>query len=151
MAFTKKTWVDKGQTGSTPLNATNLNDLEDRISNATAPINDLMDYTKEQQIGIWKDGKKLYRQVFEFSNYNTEYRLDITNLSEVINVEAYFRRKDYTNMSQKVPSRLSSDFQLSFKSIVKEGSTVTVSFENGSAWANAFLKAIIILEYTKTI
>ena len=34
MAFTKKTWVDKGQTGATPLNATNLNNLEDRIAAA---------------------------------------------------------------------------------------------------------------------
>ena len=67
MAFTKKTWVDKGQTGATPLNATNLNNLEDRISNATAPINDLMDYTKEQQIGIWKDGKPIYRKIITYT------------------------------------------------------------------------------------
>ncbi len=31
MAFTKKTWIDRGQTGATPLNATNLNNLENRI------------------------------------------------------------------------------------------------------------------------
>ena len=151
MAFTKKTWVNKGQVGATPLNATNLNNLEDRISNATKPIDNLMDYTKEQQVGVWKDGKKLYRQVFELSSYNTEYSFNIANMSETINVEAYFKRKDYANMSQKVPSRLSSDFQLSFKNIVTEGSTITVSFENGSAWTNVFLKAVVILEYTKTI
>lgn len=37
MAFTKKTWVNKGETGATPLNATNLNDLENRIDNALTP------------------------------------------------------------------------------------------------------------------
>lgn len=33
MAFVKKTWVNQGETGATPLNATNLNDLETRIAN----------------------------------------------------------------------------------------------------------------------
>lgn len=63
MAFVKKTWVNQGETGATPLNATNLNDLETRIANGLSDTG-WLNLPLEAGISVGSTiGKAQYRKV----------------------------------------------------------------------------------------
>ena len=66
MTYVKTNW----ENGKTPINATNLNKIEQGIANALeeAMKENVVYSTEEKRIGTWIDGKPLYRKVIEYFN-----------------------------------------------------------------------------------
>lgn len=63
MNYTKTVWKDLPDT-TTPLNASNLNHIEDGIK---ALYEKTLYSTTEQVVGTWIDGKPIYRKVIEYT------------------------------------------------------------------------------------
>jgi len=110
-------------------------------------------FTDEIDTGMkWIDGKKIYRKVYESTTYATEYNVPINNVSDIIDIKGKIYRSDYANVSQIIPSRLSStEYKISFNScVISSTSSVQIQIEAGTAWSSQMAKIRFIIEYTKT-
>lgn len=84
---------------STPINAANLNQIQTNVETAIHQENAIYS-TTETKIGLWIDGKPIYRQIFQgnsptvqsaHSNFETMSKQvgTISNLKKVINVQEH--------------------------------------------------------------
>lgn len=76
MAYTKTEWQN-GASGNTPINATNLNNIENGVATNDMNITALYERDNysdtEQLVGKWVDGTNLYRRVYSKSDtYSTK-------------------------------------------------------------------------------
>ena len=151
MAYTKTTWVN----GETPINADNLNKIENQLETNTNDINALNTYsTSEQRIGTWIDGKPLYRKVIVVTNDSTLTEItvqhNIQNLNEVTDVrgsiKAYTTWKPITNIY--VPSV--AEYSVVIYNITAKEKVFQILVGATLAKDKAFTKAYVTLEYTKT-
>lgn len=75
MAYTKTIWEDLPST-NTPLNATNLNKIENELS----ALDQSTDYSStEKVIGSWIDGKSIYRKVIDLGTLPNANTLTISS------------------------------------------------------------------------
>ena len=94
MTYVKTNW----ENGKTPINATNLNNIEQGISNALeeAMKENVVYSTEEKRIGTWINGKSLYRKTYvetlssriEDNGSNTQHFIHpgITNVDDVVSM-----------------------------------------------------------------
>ena len=107
MAYTKTTWVN----GETPINADNLNNIENGIETNTNDINALNTYsTSEQRIGTWIDGKPLYRKV---SNVSISDKSTWTSLISIPNLDRLTNVYGFGN-NVTLPRYESPDYYVQF-------------------------------------
>ena len=157
---------------STPLNATNLNQMQDNIENAIpevvdslssnsttkAPsvhavnekINTLTTYsTTETIVGTWIDGKPIYRKCFKKTGTLSNITTDIANIDDVIKMQVLI--KDNTNNYwRNIPWCYNSNsYDNAFFGGAYLSNTGTLGFQVGSGLTGTS-KYIAILEYTKT-
>ena len=173
MAYERVNWENLPST-KTPVNADNLNKMDEGIANIDTKINAKQDKltagtgieitdkntinninenysTKEVKIGKWIDGKPLYRKVIESTTFTTDFYPISSNIKQFVNQYGYVQRKDYTSMWQFIPSRIGNAMSISFFVNTLDGG---VQIDWGSNWksdhANLFNKIVLIVEYTKT-
>ena len=94
MTYVKTNW----ENGKTPINATNLNKIEQGIANALeeAMKENVVYSTEEKRIGTWINGKSLYRKTYvetlssriEDNGSNTQHFIHpgITNVDDVVSM-----------------------------------------------------------------
>lgn len=138
----------------TPLNAENLNQIQNNIENAIIEIDDKVKEinnkniysTEEQIIGIWLD-KPLYRKVVDVGN------LPENNTMEVAHGILNFGRM--IKISGTVFSQTGNNFPLPYSSVDMLGDNIMVYcnaanivIKTGSN--RTHLAGYVILEYTKT-
>ncbi len=122
-------------------------------------LSDILDkknlYSAEEQlIGIWIDGKKLYRKTisFKFDSSTNELHVyhNISNVNEVIRIYGSFKSDDDRRFLPQI--YYSMDSQYSITPYVVNNSYIKIFYGN---WvkdsANNFKNCYITLEYTKTI
>lgn len=132
---------------TTPINASNLNQVQTNTENA---INVLNTYsTSEQTIGTWIDDKPLYRKVFQIPTISSSpYSINIStlNIDEVISINGSYTTGT-GNEKDKIP------LSTWFSSTYNIATTIKIGTGNISvAWGgwSSITSGIIILEYTKT-
>ena len=162
MAYTKTNWIN----GQTPINATNLNHIEDGIEAAlektsvktTATqsdsdtyscdyINGLNTYsTTEQVVGKWIDGKPIYRKFIQTTNvtFDNYTMLALDNNTNLISYEAYIRRNN--NRLDKYASGITNENAMLVSDIRSTG----IEIWTDSAYQKDFIELYVIIEYTKT-
>ncbi len=133
MAYEKTNW-----TSTTPINATNLNKIENNMED----VNNKFNYsTEEQVIGTWTDGKPLYKRVFNLTSPSTQeatvlFALDDYNIDKIIKIDGVLYGEvpiNYFYSESEYSCVWFSGRQLKQKTMV---------YRNRSEF--------IILEYTKT-
>ena len=94
MTYVKTNW----ENGKTPINATNLNKIEQGIANALeeAMKENVVYSTEEKRIGTWINGKPIYRKTYvetlssriEDNGSNTQHFIHpgITNVDDVVSM-----------------------------------------------------------------
>lgn len=137
MAYTKTTWVN----GETPINADNLNKIENQLETNTNDINALNTYsTSEQRIGTWINGKPIYRKTFVVSitgHYVTVG--NIPNLDIITSCNSYLHRDGDEYHSINNWGKNDQDYG------------VTYRHNNDIAFDSSYKGTLYItLEYTKT-
>ena len=82
---------------TTPIDADNLNDLQDNVEDAINLINDYS--TIETVVGIWIDNRPIYRKVLTgTTNNSTDTTIDnITNLDKIISATGGILASNYIN------------------------------------------------------
>lgn len=128
---------------NTPIDANNLNDLQDNVEEAINLTNTYS--TNEIKIGTWL-GKPLYRKVIDFGalpNATTKnVSLNINDLDEVINF--YARTKSGTT-TRIIPT--SSPVDVSYNmDIYINGTNITINTGTDRSSYTAY----VVVEYTKT-
>ena len=69
----------------TPINSSNLNQLQTNVENGINVVNNKFNYsTEEQVIGTWIDGKPIYRKVVTFE---TSDNCNITHAHNIVNAD----------------------------------------------------------------
>ena len=142
--YVKTNWQDLPNT-TTPINATNLNKMEQGIYDA----NNIGQYsTSEIAVGTWVDGKTIYRKVFTGTS--------TLNISTGITPDNIIKMECLTH--QSVGSWRTIPWLFSMNDAIGSGawaggfyfndSDSTIRFQLGSNLA-AVNKVIVIMEYTK--
>lgn len=126
------------QNGKTPLNDTNLNQLQDNVEEAIQKCN--IYSTEEQVIGTWIDGKPIYRKIFTGTS-NTQTNATIHNYAE--NVDTVVHAYGQLENSSGMKLALLADVQ----SIVWANNEFTIYVNNV---VEDMFKYKLICEYTKS-
>ena len=124
---------------NTPLNASNLNKIQENVENNINEINNKFNYsTEEKVIGTWIDGKKLYRKTFRIENIAIKNYLDISDVDTIyINEGPSFITWNENTISYPASRAL---FEL-----LKTDMSIGVGAEGMDGW-----RGTITVEYTKT-
>ena len=164
MAYEKTNWVN----GQTPINATNLNKIEQGIYDATITpkttkttsdsdvyacnyVNDALieEYSTDEVMTnkVWIDGKPIYRKVIKStSTYSANYNpsialgLDVSTISDFIKIETIAKQ---SGVNVWFTGSTNNDASSRLSHYVNSNNTIVVrnSFDLD--------KLIIILEYTR--
>ena len=142
MAYTKTNWVNN----TTPINATNLNKIEDELEILDKNINYS---TTEQVIGTWIDNKPLYRKVIThtYSSGSTSGSKS-SGLSNLDYIEVNCVIKKLTSTTDWEKPYSSGSALDDWIRVFYRNSTNTIEIRS-SSFAND-VDLYIILEYTKT-
>lgn len=141
---------------TTPINATNLNQLQTNVENAIEQTNDEISIrsnysTTEQKIGTYL-GKPLYREVIEYttqpSTGDNEFNHGILNIDRIRIVTAIVERADGVNTiaPRYTPGETSWQFYFNDITKTKIGFNIGRDLRSDTYWN----KAVFIIEYTKT-
>lgn len=165
MAYTKTTWVN----GQTPINATNLNHIEDGIESVEQEIPDVKntqsnsqddtyscDYvnklhsysTTEQVVGTWTDGSTLYGKTIVFDNINLNNGQTALSIG-VANAYIRFIKDGMFTMTSGYRFPLNCYWSLS------QGVSAIINNDNKSIliwcdYQNTINSLTVYVEYTKT-
>jgi hypothetical protein len=122
----------------TPLNAENLNKIQENVENNINEINNKFKYsTEEQIIGTWF-GKPLYGKTFRLTNIGTEQSLGLENVDDIFfDTSHSYITWDKDNLRYPIDR---AKFQY-----WKERSLILAQHEGVKEW-----QAVITLNYTKT-
>lgn len=147
MAYQKTNWEDL-PSKNTPINAANLNKIENELEN----LDKLSTYsTNETKIGTWIDGKPLYKKTFSFNELQSDgnehfYDLGIANIKSVTNLYGTYQ---FSQEDIYVPINF-------YNFLTKEGTYMFVSNISSTGCRityNSNLSSTLIyitVEYTKT-
>lgn len=150
MSYTKTTWENLPST-NTPINATNLNKIENGIYDNSNSIDALIEYsTQETVIGKWINGKPIYR-AYITGNVGTSsasgiiYQTVLSNVDEII---SWNGRVTLGNIKFVMPmATLSSSVSASAsRLIVLNDNSVRFDISDNYSGASYWL----CVEYTKT-
>lgn len=129
----------------TPINATNLNQVQTNVENAIKEVSEDVDAvnkkldlsTTEKIIGTWIDGKPLYRKTVELHNLNADNSLGIANIDTIyINPGLSYMTWDADAYSYTINR---GNF-----SIYKPNGTIKAENTVENTWI-----AVVTVEYTK--
>lgn len=148
MSYIKTNW----ENGKTPINADNLNKIEEGIANAQeeAMKENVVYSTEEKRIGTWINGKPLYRKSYvetlssklEDNGTGTQYfiHLGITNVDEIVSITG-------TIDNYQLPY-IFKDTSTAINYYNKNGNIVVLNIYK-TYW-EAGMKIKLTMEYTKT-
>lgn len=135
----------------TPLNAENLNKIQDSIEKEINEINEKNEYSiQEQKIGKWIDGKPIYRKTFNYSNAltnDTDNEIGrIENIDVPVNIygTAKFVDGEYFMLPRVANTNTSS---LEWAIDIKIANNIVYVIKGGYGTTD---KIYITVEYTKT-
>ena len=123
----------------------NLENLTNNVTNIITKVSNMSEYsTNETQIGIWINGKPLYRRVIPVDSFpNTENKsIPIDNVDVMINLKAYATNGTETYY---LPSAYNS---LNFDSVLYRNADNAIRIHTSSD--RSAYSGYIIAEYTKT-
>ena len=107
--------------------------------------------TEEQAVGIWIDGKTIYRKVINFGALpnatKKEVAHNISNLEQFIKIEGVGTRQDDTKFSQPLPL-VYKNVDTGYNTALTANNTI-VGIETNNDRSN--FNGYVILEYTKTV
>lgn len=106
--------------------------------------------TEEQAVGIWIDGKTIYRKVINFGALpnatKKEVQHNISNLEQFTKIEGIATRNDGTKFTQSLPL-VYKDTEMAYNTaLAADNSIVEIQTNNDRSIFNGY----VILEYTKT-
>ena len=173
MAYKRVNWENLPST-KTPVNADNLNKMDEGIANIDTKINSKQDKliagtgieitdkntinninenysTDEQVVGKWIDGKPLYRKVYKSSEFSNKYNILVNNVDNLVDINGMFKRSDY-KIYCKIPYRTGeASWNTSFGNINITNTVIETNIIYGSSLsASNFSNIVIIVKYTKT-
>ena len=173
MAYKRVNWENLPST-NTPVNADNLNKMDEGIANADTKINAKQDKltagtgieitgkniinnlnanysTNEQVVGKWIDGKPLYRKVYKSREFSNKYNIPMNNVDNLVDINGMVKRSDY-NIYCKIPYRTGeATWNTSFGNISITNDHIEINMSYGSNFsASAFSNIVITVKYTKT-
>lgn len=138
MAYVKTNWINN----TTPINATNLNKIENELEALDKDINYS---TTEQVIGTWIDGKPIYRKVITGNAPSTDWtdfaQLSSLNIDTCINIKGNLYQDNNWNIP--INTYESNDYY-----ILVSWNRTYISYKKNGWTSNPTL--ILIIEYTKT-
>ena len=89
----------------TPLNAENLNQIQENVENAINEVNDKFNYsTEEKIIGIYENGKPIYEKIIEHTIPIGSSELDLSQL----NIENLI---DYNSICKRISGTSNVDWE----------------------------------------
>lgn len=142
MAYTKTEWQN-GASGNTPINATNLNNIENGVATNDMNITALYERDNysdtEQLVGKWIDGSDLFRRVYTKSDTYSTTTITIGTLDTNCRVRfatAVFHNS--YNSNEYVMSNASS-------SIIHDGNNINIATTAG--WGVGEVDCVVY--YTK--
>ena len=142
MAYTKTEWQN-GASGNTPINATNLNNIENGVATNDMNITALYERDNysdtEQLVGKWIDGSDLFRRVYTKSDTYSRTTITIGTLDTNYRVRfatAVFYNS--SNSNEYVMSNASS-------SIIHDGNNININ--TTAAWGVGEVDCVVY--YTK--
>lgn len=140
MAYIKTNWI----INKTPINADNLNKIENQLGTNTNDINALNTYsTSEQIIGTWINGKPIYRKVLTGTTViGSTLVFTIPNIETFVELSGIIKVQD--NYVNPLPFYENAEV---FGRIQCLGNNITV-ITSSSEYANG--STMIIAKYTKT-
>ena len=157
MAYVKTIWENL-PSESTPINASNLNKIENgiydnsvNIDNINGELDTLTTYsTDEQVIGTWVDNKPIYRKCFYVSSFpnNTESKIDVStsNIDFVVKLYGFAKTDIAGNKINGSPIN-GSRYNASYGTFDVFLDNDEISIVTGMDRTNYY--GYIILEYTK--
>lgn len=105
--------------------------------------------TSEQVIGVWIDGKTLYRKVITSTTMANNYNLGVTTVDTIVHIKGMVQRKTNLNSWQLISSRNDDTVKLDISTVNTQTGAIDMLY--GSYWTSeTFNKIILIVEYTKT-
>lgn len=158
MAYVKTIWENL-PSESTPINASNLNKMENgiydnsiNIENINNNLDTITTYsTTEKRIGTWYNNKPIYRIVLnEINITSTSHSFDVSNLDidEIIKIMPKYKEissgNDYNEDFDNYYVN-STDYRRTFYRTLNDGANKTLEYR-GKATGSV----IYIIEYTKT-
>ena len=134
----------------TPINANNLNKIQENVENAINEVNDKFNYsTEEKIIGIYENGKPIYEKIIEhavpfgsseldLSNLNIEYLIDYNSICK--------RISEGSNVDEEKPYYINENDH--YRCFYRE-TTKTMQVRMQNTYTQNIEK--LTLKYTKTI
>lgn len=126
---------------TTPINDTNLNTMQDNIEEAILDVYS----TEEQKIGVWEDGKPLYKKIVKFgalANAGTkEVYVTSANIDELVDYKILIKS---SNLKLVLPVIGANPISCYYNHINKVFGIETTSDRTG------FADNYVIMTYTKT-
>lgn len=121
---------------NTPLNATNLNKIENKFTYSTS----------EQEVGTWINGKPIYRKVLNIGTIASQSTINtgIVNMDKLINLTGTSKLENSYGIN--LPSNGDAVSGVVFRMRLQDNGT-KLAVECSS---NSFVNTYIIIEYTKT-
>ena len=120
---------------NTPINASNLNQLQTNVENE---FNKITNYSTEEQVIGTLFGKPLYRKTFRLTNIGTEQSLGLENVDDIF----FDASHSYITWNKDDVSYPIDRAKFQYW---KEGSLILAQDEGVKDW-----RAVITLNYTKT-
>lgn len=135
-------------------NDTNLGDVTDLMgaSNVVEALNNMNTFSKtsEKIVGVWVDGKPIYRKTFYVAslpnNNYTTIAHNIANIDELVNIYGTMRSSNYTTVAFNMVGQVALYGEGSILIVRADRTNITIGTTKD--WSNNV--AFITLEYTKT-
>lgn len=138
--------------GTTPVNADNLNAMQNRLWDEIERVDNINEYsTSEKVIGKWINGKPLYRKVISFGslpNSTTKnVAHEISNLGEVTRLSAIATNGSgsYKTIPDVISTNTATYMTSQVKLSISSGNIVIYTESNQSSFST-----YVVMEYTKT-
>lgn len=124
---------------NTPIDADNLNDLQDNVEDAINLTNTYS--TNEKRIGKWVDNKPLYRRVYNTTSF-------IADTFQTIQTNSSYDIKMVSGFLYRTNNRL--DLYGNNVSLVLSIRNTDIEYKTAAAFVTDAISASFIIEYTKT-
>lgn len=101
-------------------------------------------------IGVWLDGRTIWRKTINFSTFQTTYNMNIVGAKDIVNVDVIVHRKDYDNMYHKLPCRLDdANVKMDLQYVERTSNNVILHLSWGSHYTDTKINNVVaVVEYT---
>lgn len=134
----------------TPLNAENLNQIQENVENAINEVNDKFNYsTEEKIIGIYENGKPIYEKIIEHTIPIGSSELDLSklNIEDLIDYNSICKRiSGSSNVDKEKPYYINENDY--YRCFYRE-TTKTMQVRMQNTYEQNIER--LTLKYTKTI